>query len=65
MKRKLIYAFAASIFTLTLIGTPAKAHASADMYLTLDGGGGDSGGSGGSGHSLTWWDGVKILLGLE
>ncbi len=65
MKRKLMYAFAASIVTLSLIGTPAKAHASVNGYLTLDGGGGDSGGSGGSGHTLTWWDGVKILFGLE
>jgi hypothetical protein len=58
MKRKLMYAFAASIFALTLVGTPTKAHAAAEIFLTVDGGGGESGGShssGVGGSTLTGW----------
>jgi hypothetical protein len=58
MKRKLNYAIAASIFALALVGTPVRAHAAANTYLTVDGVGGDSGSSGSSGvggSKLTGW----------
>ena len=57
MKRKLIYAFAVSTFALTVVNSPAKAHAAADTYLTFVGGGGDSGSSssGVGGSTLTGW----------
>jgi hypothetical protein len=68
MKRKLMYVCAASIFTLTLVGAPAKAHAAVEIYLPVDGGGGSSGGSGSSGvggSTLTgifvqWLDAIGI-----
>ena len=49
MKRKLMYAFAVSIFALTVVSTPTKAHAAVDTFLTIDGVGGESGGSSSSG----------------
>jgi hypothetical protein len=58
MKRKLMYVCAASIFTLTVVVVPTKAHAAVEIYVPVDGGGGNSGGSGSSGvggSTLTGW----------
>jgi hypothetical protein len=50
-----MYALAVSIFALTVVSTPTKAHAAADTYLTFVGDGGDSGSSGVGGSTLTGW----------
>jgi len=58
MNRKMTFAIATMIFTLALVATPAKAHASIDTFLTFNGGGeGNSGSSssGVGGSTLTGW----------
>jgi hypothetical protein len=55
MKRKLVYAFATSIFALTLFAVPTRAHAAVDIFVPVDGDGGNSGSSGVGGSTLTGW----------